>query len=100
MLKKCSSRQSCIFPKFTSFKIGTLEQFFLTVGQNNFVNKIPFSYFQIRKNYAYSIWKLLQYIAKRNKKEKLRDKFYPKFNLNAAILKTNKNEKLRDKFTF
>lgn len=39
-------------------------------------------------------------IAKRNKKEKLRDKFYPKFNLNAAILKTNKNEKLRDKFTF
>jgi hypothetical protein len=38
--------------------------------------------------------------TKRNKKEKLRDKFYPKFNLNAAILKTNKNEKLRDKFTF
>ena len=24
MLKKCSTRQSCIFPKFTSYKIGTL----------------------------------------------------------------------------
>ena len=24
VLNKCSSRQSCIFPKFTSYKIGTL----------------------------------------------------------------------------
>ena len=27
MLKKCSTQQSCTFPKFTSFKIGTLEDY-------------------------------------------------------------------------
>ena len=58
-----------------------------------------FFYFQIRKELRLFYLKAFA-IAKRNKKEKLRDKFYPKFNLNAAILKTNKNEKLRDKFTF
>ena len=30
------------FSEVTSYKIHTLEQFFLTVGQNNFGNKIPF----------------------------------------------------------
>ena len=66
-----------------------------------YTKNIPFfSIFKFeRTTPAHSILKASA-IATRNKKEKLRDKFYPKFNLNAALLKTNKNEKLRDKFTF
>ena len=41
-VQKCSMCQSFTFPKWHSFKIGTLEQFFVKEGQNNFVNKIPF----------------------------------------------------------
>ena len=35
MLKKCSTRQSCIFPKFTSFKIGTLDANFARAQMKN-----------------------------------------------------------------
>ena len=39
--KKGATCQSFIRKEITTYRIGTLEQFFLTVGQNNFGNKIP-----------------------------------------------------------